>query len=267
MHGIVYKALMNLKSGTDDETNGRHIIPVEAERCIDDSANPRILDVGAGHGADLRQIALDLMRTERKPELFAVELFPLSVEILRQSHISVACIDIEHDALPFATNFFDIVVCNQVIEHTKEIFWIISEIGRVLKPHGTLILGVPNLGSLHNRIALISGYQPPAIAVFGAHVRGFTVPGLTRFLEAGGIFKVRRVLGGNFYPFPPRISRLLARLLPSLAVSSFYIVERIGEGNFLSIFDTEQAAVLVDTPYFRGDKAPTKGRSAETSLL
>jgi hypothetical protein len=121
-----------------------------------------------------------------------------------------------------------------------------------LKPCGTLILGVPNLGSLHNRIALVAGHQPPAIAVLGPHVRGFTIPGLTEFLETGELLKVKKVLGGNFYPFPPTISRSLTRLLPSLSVSSFYVVERVGDGTFLSIFDTKQASLLVDTPYFRG---------------
>jgi SAM-dependent methyltransferase len=257
MHGAMYEALKRLKSGTNDETNGRHIIPAEAVRWSRASANPRILDVGAGRGEDLGQIALDLERVGKSPELFAVECFPLSVEALRRLGASVTGIDIEHDALPFNARHFDIVICNQVLEHTKEIFWIISEIARVLKSGGTLILGVPNLGSLHNRIALLGGYQPPAIAVFGSHVRGFTIPGLKSFLETGGILKVRKVLGGNFYPFPPKISRLLARLLPSFAVSSFYIMERVGEGSFLSVFHTEQALVLVDTPYFRGEKTST----------
>ena len=208
--------------------------------------------MGAGRGADLEKIALDLERTGKRPELFAIKSFPLSVAALRDLGVSVTSIDIEHAQLPFNAHFFDVIICNQVLEHTKEIFWVISEIARVLKIGGTLILGVPNLGSLHNRLALLAGYQPPAIAVFGPHVRGFTVPDLKMFLETRDILKVKKVSGGNFYPFPPKISRLLARLLPSLAVSSFYIVERQGGGNFLSIFDTEQALGLVDTPYFRG---------------
>ncbi len=32
---------------------------------------------------------------------------------------------------------------------------------------------------------------------------GFTVPGLTDFLQRGGILKVDEVIGGNFYPFSP----------------------------------------------------------------
>lgn len=255
MYKMIYGALKSLKSGTNDETNGRHIIPDEVVRACGAIMQPRILDVGAGRGADLAKIKLDLEQVGRKPELFAVESFPISIDALRRLGIQVASVDIEHSALPFDTGFFDVVICNQVLEHIKEIFWVISELARVMKRGGTLILGVPNLGSLHNRVVLLIGRQPPAIAVFGAHVRGFTVPGLREFLDTGGVLKVKRVLGGNFYPFPPRISRPLARLFPSLAVSSFYIIERSQDGDFLAILDTEEASVLVDTPYFRGGGA------------
>ena len=257
MYKTLHRVLKSLKSGTNDETNGRHIIPEQAVRASGTITRPRILDVGAGHGADLVKIVLNFEGTGTTPELFAVESFPISIEALGRLGVTVASIDIEHAVLPFDSDFFDVVICNQVLEHMKEIFWVISEIARVMKRGGTLILGVPNLGSLHNRMALLAGHQPPAIAVFGPHVRGFAVPDLRDFLETGGILKVKKVLGGNFYPFPSKVSRPLAWLLPSLAVSSFYVVQRVGDGNFLAIFDTDQASVLVDTPYFRGGNSPT----------
>jgi SAM-dependent methyltransferase len=130
-----------------------------------------------------------LERSGRTPELFAVESFPISIEALRRLGVIITSIDIEHDVLPFDDDFFDVVICNQVLEHTKEIFWVISEIACVMKRGGTLILGVPNLGSLHNRIALLVGHQPPAIAVFGAHVRGFYCARLARPLGEGRHFK------------------------------------------------------------------------------
>lgn len=252
VYQALYRNLKSLKSGTENETNGRHLIPAEAVRAIGEIALPRILDVGAGRGADLTEIASRLNKHEKRPQFFAVESFPVSIETLRQHGVTVVDTDIELAPLPFDSDFFDLVICNQVLEHTKEIFWVVSELARVVKADGTIILGVPNLGSLHNRIALLLGYQPPAIAVFGTHVRGFTVPGLTAFLESGGLLRVNKVLGGNFYPFPPKISRPLSRLLPAFSVSSFYIVKRVRSGNFLDLFNSEQAAVLVDTPYFRG---------------
>ena len=52
------------------------------------------------------------------------------------------------------------MIANQILEHTKEVFWIWHEIARVLAPQGQLILGVPNLASAHNRLLLLLGRQP-----------------------------------------------------------------------------------------------------------
>lgn len=46
--------------------------------------------------------------------------------------------------IPFAENTFDIVVSSEVIEHTPDPKRAISELFRVLKPGGTLVLSVPN---------------------------------------------------------------------------------------------------------------------------
>ncbi len=258
----IYETLRSLKSGTNDETNGRHIIPGLASSMVNGNDRPRILDVGAGHGVDLANIAFDLSKSGKSPEISAIETFPVAIEKLKDLGVSVYSIDIEREPLPFGDAHFDIVICNQVLEHTKEIFWIVSELTRVTKKGGKLIIGVPNLGSLHNRLALLAGYQPPAIGVLGTHIRGFTVPGLTEFLEIGGLLKVSAVIGGNFYPFSPMISRKLSRLLPTLSVSSFYLIERTQkEGSLLSIFDSGMAASLVDTPYFRGQLSKSAGET------
>jgi SAM-dependent methyltransferase len=251
MFSFLYRILKTAKSGTNDETNGRHVVPTEVFRSTA-VKRPRILDVGAGHGADLRTI-MDLLASEdRTPEIFAIETFPTAVEKLIRLRVNVSSVDIERDKLPYDDNFFDVVLCNQVLEHTKEIFWIVSEMARVTKPNCKMIIGVPNLGSLHNRLALLAGYQPPAIGVLGTHVRGFTIPGLKEFLEVGGVLKVKKIIGGNFYPFLPSLSRPLSRALPSLSVSSFFIIEKISCANFLDIFKSQLAAGLVDTPYYRG---------------
>jgi SAM-dependent methyltransferase len=59
--------------------------------------------------------------------------------------------------LPFNDQFFDIVICTEVIEHVTETRQMIAEINRVLKKEGKLILSTPNLTSLGNRIGMILG--------------------------------------------------------------------------------------------------------------
>lgn len=204
--------------------------------------------MGAGYGKDL----LAVKKILPGASIAAVEGYPAAVAFLRESGVNVTSINLEHEPLPFADRSFDVVMCNQVIEHVKELFWLVSELSRVCKLDGHLMIGIPNLGSLHNRIALLLGRQPSAIHVFGPHVRGFTNDGLRDFLQAGNVLRVDSIVGGNFYPFAPSFSRVLARWFPGLAVSSFFAIKKLSDASFLEVLDSPRGAELVDTPYFRG---------------
>jgi SAM-dependent methyltransferase len=47
------------------------------------------------------------------------------------------------EQLPFASGSFDLVLCTQVLQYVPEPSLVLSEINRVLKPEGALILSVP----------------------------------------------------------------------------------------------------------------------------
>ncbi|AOL22406.1 Methyltransferase domain-containing protein [Erythrobacter litoralis] len=245
----MYNLLKSFKGLSAGESHGRHLIrDWSIEVCRSRDA-PVILDIGAGRGEDILTIREQLPGAS----LQAIETFPVSIEFLKQNDVSVSEIDIEKSVFPFESESIDLIICNQVYEHLKEIFWLTSEIERVLRPDGAAIIGVPNLGSLHNRLLLLAGQQPAAIHVLGPHVRGFTVPGLRKFFEAAGSLKVERVGGSNFYPFGPKIARLVANMMPRLAVSSFYLLRRTNSPRrFLDLFDDPIGVELVDTPFYRG---------------
>lgn len=253
MANLIHSILRRMKSNTADETNGRHIVApmvIELCRALPSAA---VLDVGAGYGADLLAVRSALPGTR----LAAIETYPSAVSHLRSNGVDVGTADLEREPLPFASNSFDVVVCNQVAEHLKEHFWLVSELARVCKVDGHIVLGTPNLGSWHNRVLLLAGKQPPAIHVFGPHVRGFTNAGMVDFLEEGQVLRVERTIGGNFYPFQPRFSRPLARMFPGLAVSSFFSVRKVRDASFLDVFASPRGSELADTTYFRGTAAPT----------
>jgi len=50
--------------------------------------------------------------------------------------------DVEKEPLPFAEESFDLIVCNQVLEHLKNIFLPLSEMDRVMKIGGHLLVGI-----------------------------------------------------------------------------------------------------------------------------
>lgn len=249
---MVRRLLTRLKERSAILNYGRDIVAAWGGAYVRHSPNGslRALDLGCGrHATDL--LNLRVAAGARQLELFGVEYHAPSALEAQRKGVHVFALDIERDPLPAADASFDIVIANQVIEHTKELFWIFSEIARVLRPGGLLIVGVPNLASLHNRVLLLFGEQPSAIETLGPHVRGFTAPALRRFIEVGGFFKVVAVRGANFYPFPPAISRPLSRLLPTLSVGLFVAaVRQQTPGAFISALD----ARYYETAYYRGKK-------------
>ena len=136
-------------------------------------------------------------------------------------------------SLFYDTEFFDVVIANQILEHTKELFWIFHETTRVLRGGGKLIIGVPNLASLHNRILLMMGKQPTPIKSASAHIRGFTKPDLLYFVNSCWPcgYKLINWGGSNFYPFSPTLAKPLASVFPSMAWGLFLIFEKVGEYN------------------------------------
>jgi SAM-dependent methyltransferase len=55
------------------------------------------------------------------------------------------------ERLPFATDTFDIALCQQVLEHVREPEQVLREITRVLKPGGKLFLSVPQSWCQHQK--------------------------------------------------------------------------------------------------------------------
>jgi SAM-dependent methyltransferase len=211
----------------------------------------QVLDLGAGKGVDL----LTARAVQPDCALHAVEAWPPNVALLEQQGIGVVGLDLERDALPFADRSIEVVIANQILEHTKEVFWIWHEIARVLAPGGQLILGVPNLASAHNRLLLLLGRQPSVIKTASAHVRGFTRRDLEHFLAevCPGLFALRDHAGANFYPLPPALAQPLARALPGLAWGLFLRLQKQAEyrGEFIAY----PARARLETNFFTGPPA------------
>ena len=189
----------------------------------------RVLDLGAGHGDDL----LAAKKYNKEAELIAIENFPKYIEELTGKGIKVYSADIEKSILPFEDESIDVIIMNQILEHVKEVFWILHEVTRVLKKGGSFIVGVPNLASLHNRFLLLFGAQPTSIQNNSAHLRGYTKSDFMKLLESGfsGGYKLEEFAGSNFYPFPPVLAKPLSKVFPSMAWGIFMHFKKVIEYN------------------------------------
>lgn len=77
-------------------------------------------------------------------------------EKVRYKNVSIC--NIEKDKFSFKDNFFDMVLCNEVIEHlVQSPLPALSEMYRVLKPGGLLMVTTPNIARSINRGKLLFG--------------------------------------------------------------------------------------------------------------
>jgi SAM-dependent methyltransferase len=169
-------------------------------------------------------------------------------------------VDLEGDPIPFPAGSVDLIVANQVFEHVKEVFWILHECARVLRQNGTLVVGVPNLASLHNRVLLGLGRQPTSMTNWSAHVRGYTRSDFLALLDKPfpGGFRLVESRGANFYPLPGALARLAARVWPGAAWGFFGRFEKVRayDGGYLRWPGRES----LETNFYLGPEASTGDR-------
>ena len=114
------------------------------------------MDIGCGDG----NFTMLMAKSLGAKEIYGVDISEKGVEMARKKGVKAFKIDVDEENLPFNDNYFDVVTALEVIEHLFDPDHFLEEVYRVLKPNGIFILSTPNLAAIHNRIALLFGYQP-----------------------------------------------------------------------------------------------------------
>lgn len=79
----------------------------------------------------------------------------------KSTEVQAYSLDLEKNQLPVPDEFFDYVLCCEVLEHMEvDPMFMLSEVNRVLKPNGTLILTTPNAVSSWAVTKVLQGYEP-----------------------------------------------------------------------------------------------------------
>ncbi len=227
------------------ETYGPHVV----EQLVRNLSDLRVVvDLGAGSGRDLEIVR----RLHPQAKLIAVEGGTEYAQSLAGKADEIHVANIERDNLPLTDGQADLIIANQVLEHTKEIFWIFHEVSRSLKVGGHFLFGVPNICSLHNRFLLLVGRQPTQHKVCSAHVRPFSKGDTLAFLNAcfPRGYQLTDFRGAQFYPFPARLSRLLAGVFPTFAFTIFFKIRKMAE--YHGEFATYPARAQLETNFWTG---------------
>jgi 2-polyprenyl-3-methyl-5-hydroxy-6-metoxy-1,4-benzoquinol methylase len=156
-------------------------------------------------------------------EVHAVDICADFFEALTaKGYKSATQCDVQTEALPFAEDAFDWVVCGECLEHVVDTDFVLSQINRVMKPGGTFVLTVPNIRTPIGLAMLIAGYPPMLGARYrSGHVRDFTKSTTLIALRNNG-FRVNHVYGTEFMsPWGFHLS-WLARLVPGWSSSMVF---------------------------------------------
>ncbi|MCC6586161.1 MAG: methyltransferase domain-containing protein [Bryobacterales bacterium] len=121
--------------------------------------------------------------------------------------------DAEKDRFPYSDGSFNTVLCCELIEHLpSDPMHMMSEINRILKPNGHLVLTTPNIGSIRAISAILQGYHPGFFPAYlrpspdgevndARHNREYTPKEVYRLLLDSG-FTVTKLETGPFLDEP-----------------------------------------------------------------
>ena len=182
-----------------------------------------LLDIGCGSGERTIRIAryfnIDMNNT------YGLDCNNRQIAACRKM-FNAEVIDLESDRLPYYDNYFDLVVCNQVLEHLKNYKKVIDDMIRVTRERGYMVIGVPNLAHLINRIYLLFGIQPMCIHLNSSHVRAFTHKAFVEMLNSLSQVKLIDYAGAVMYPLPYCIARKLSGYFAGLSGYVCYLLHK-----------------------------------------
>lgn len=182
-----------------------------------------ILDVGCGDGTRTLRLA-EYFKIDRK-NTYGLD-YDQNLINLCNSQFHSTRVNLENDSIPFEEGIFDLVICNQVLEHLKNYQKIINDMIRVTKIGGYIILGIPNLAHLINRIYLLFGIQPMCIDIDSSHVRAFTHRNFALKLSSTKAVKLVDFKGSLMYPFPFSLGKLLSKYFVGLSGYVCYLLKK-----------------------------------------
>ncbi len=187
-------------------------------------------------------------------EVTGVDCLEAALERASERGLTTVLADIDEGVLPFEDARFDLVIAADVLNSVFDPDSAIEEIHRVLKPGGKIVITVPNLAGIGNRMLMLFGKAPHNLQERAregvGHLRLFTFKSLERLLTDYDFKTLKREsvtfcspfmrfgftripLLRKFFPLKPEyeygrlsFSRTLAKWFPKLSENILMVAEK-----------------------------------------
>lgn len=181
----------------------------EVLKALDIKVKEKILDCGCGEGLYL----LAINETSQDAEIYGFDIDSASIEIAKKHLAKSTNVDFKIGNIcnmPYPDNFFDKICCSEVLEHVKDDKEALSELNRVLKTGGKLVITVPNLNfpflwdpinkltefflKTHIKDGFFAG-------IWNMHLRLYSLGGISKLVEMSG-FKIKDIKALTHFSLP-----------------------------------------------------------------
>lgn len=189
VHGFRYRVVDCLYCHAVPGTVERVVL--ELDRLIKkDKTKNKLLNLGGGAGqtsAIFRELGFDV--------------YNLDIEVKKETKRNVRFDLNKSSELPYPKESFNVVTCQETIEHIEDPWDLFRKVREVLKPGGYLILTTPNIQSLYSRRKFLqTGYfHWFAPQNFSYHVNALPAWEVEMIAEKTGFEEIKVLGNGDYY--------------------------------------------------------------------
>lgn len=155
----------------------------------------KVLDVGCAAG-DFAE-GIKFYRSDL--DFFGIDISQKAVGIAQKRVLGAKFSVADAQKMPFSDNFFDTVLCFDLIEHVEFPQKVVSEIHRVLKPKGIFHSHIPIEKNLLSLEGILTKLGWKGKEIYGGHPHHFTLEEVKKMLEKENFKIIKYRFGDHLF--------------------------------------------------------------------
>jgi len=180
--------------------------------------NCNILEIGCGEGNTL----VELKRQGKAKFVIGIDIVNLNQSSKLDKFILA---DIENDNIDLPEEYFDIIICADVLEHLKDPWNALRKIRKFLKPNGILLASIPNIREIKTLISIVikGNFKYVDAGILDkTHLRFFCKKNIIELFESSG-YKIEKITF-NLSPKRKFLLKLSFGLLEEFLVIQYLVL-------------------------------------------